>query len=204
MSPHIIRWLSQIRDLTKQQRRRQRQRQKAIGLVSETTTLHVHQAFLYISLPSLRDYNSFFQHGNGNAINSTISVWTRVRPPFFSCNLNSLLLSNWATWNNREMVWKDAESIFQRRFHGRRRCRIVLKVSISGHVQPCVKQKCLRSFTSNKTKNKMNYEKLLGWQVFKSRSQSVSIFLKFVHPRHLPGEGGGGTWVNFSLGMCHW
>ena len=102
------------------------------------------------------------------------------------------------------------ESIFQRRFHGRRRCRIVLKVPISGHVrspghvQPCVKQKCLRSFTSNKTKNKMNYEKLLGWQVFKSRSQSVSIFLKFVHPRHLPGEGGGGTWVNFSLGMCHW
>ena len=168
------------------------------ALVSETTTLHVLHAFLYISLPSLRDYNSFFQHGNGNAINSTISVWTRVRPPFFSCNLNSLLLSNWATWNNREMVWKDAESIFQRRFHGRRRCRIVLKVPISGHVrsaghvQPCVKQKCLRSFTSNKTKNKMNHEKLLGWQVFKSRSQSVSIFLKFVHPRHLPGEEGGG------------
>ena len=158
----------------------------------------MHHAFLYISLPSLHDCNSFFDHRNGNTINSTISVWTRVRAPFFSSNWNSLLLSNWATWNNREMVWKDAESIFQRRFHGRRRCRIVLKVPISGHVQPCVKQKCLRSFTSNKTKNKMNYEKLLGWQVFKLQSQSVSIFLKFVHPRHFPGGGrGGGTWVNF-------
>ena len=30
---------------------------KAIGLISKTTTLHVHHAFLYISLPSLHDYN---------------------------------------------------------------------------------------------------------------------------------------------------
>ena len=30
---------------------------KAIGLISKTTTLHVHHALLYISLPSLHDYN---------------------------------------------------------------------------------------------------------------------------------------------------
>ena len=30
---------------------------KAIGLVSKTTTLRVHHAFLYISFPSLHDYN---------------------------------------------------------------------------------------------------------------------------------------------------
>ena len=30
---------------------------KAIGLITKTTTLHVHHAFLYISLPSLRDYD---------------------------------------------------------------------------------------------------------------------------------------------------
>ena len=30
---------------------------KAIGLISKTTTLHVHHAFLYIPLPSLPDYN---------------------------------------------------------------------------------------------------------------------------------------------------
>ena len=45
-----------VRDLTLG-RRRQRQRQKAIALVSKTTTLLVHHAFLYISLPSLHDYN---------------------------------------------------------------------------------------------------------------------------------------------------
>ena len=54
-----------------------------------------------------------------------ISVWTRVRPPLFSSNINSLLSSNWANWDNREMVWKDAEAIFQWAFHGRCRCRIV-------------------------------------------------------------------------------
>ena len=30
---------------------------KAKGLIGKTTTLHVHHAFLYISLPSLHDYN---------------------------------------------------------------------------------------------------------------------------------------------------
>ena len=30
---------------------------KAIGKISKTTTLHVHQAFLYIFLPSLHDYD---------------------------------------------------------------------------------------------------------------------------------------------------
>ena len=45
------------RDLTKLRRRRQRQRQRAIGLVSKKTTLLVHHVFLYISWPSLHDYN---------------------------------------------------------------------------------------------------------------------------------------------------
>ena len=30
---------------------------KAIGLISKTTTLHVHHAFLYISLPSSHEHN---------------------------------------------------------------------------------------------------------------------------------------------------
>jgi len=30
---------------------------KAIGLISKTTVLHLHHAFLYISLPSLHDYD---------------------------------------------------------------------------------------------------------------------------------------------------
>ena len=46
-----------IRDLTKPRRRRQRERQKTIGLLSKTKTLHAHHAFLYISLPSLHNYD---------------------------------------------------------------------------------------------------------------------------------------------------
>ena len=115
-----------IRDLTKLRRRRQLQ--KAIGLVSKTTILHEHHAFLYISLPSLHDYDvkwpNFFEDRNGKAIKSAISVWTLARPPLFSSTINSLLLSNWATWDNREMVCKDAESISPRSFHERSRCRI--------------------------------------------------------------------------------
>ena len=44
------------RDLTKPRRRRQRERQKTIGLMSKTTNLHVHHAFLYISLPCLHNH----------------------------------------------------------------------------------------------------------------------------------------------------
>ena len=51
---------------------------------------------------------------SGKAVNSTISVWTRVRPPLFSSNINSLLLSNWATCDNCETVWKDAECRFRK------------------------------------------------------------------------------------------
>ena len=65
------------------------------------------------------------EDGYGKAIISTISVWTWALPSLFSANINSLLLNNWATLKNCEMVWKNAESIFQGRFHGRRRCRIV-------------------------------------------------------------------------------
>ena len=106
-------------------RQGQQQHQKAIGhgLASKTTTLQEHHAFLYIYLPSLHDYNVkwpnfkfFFQDWKSKAINSTISVWTWVHPPLFSSNINSLLLSNLATWDNGKMIWKDAESIFQQGF----------------------------------------------------------------------------------------
>ena len=45
------------RDLSKLRRRRQRQRQSPIGLISQKATLLVHHVFLYISWPSLHDYN---------------------------------------------------------------------------------------------------------------------------------------------------
>ena len=45
------------RELKTRRRRPQRERQKTIGLMSKTTALHVHHAFLYICLPSLHDYD---------------------------------------------------------------------------------------------------------------------------------------------------
>ena len=59
------------RDLTKLRMRRQRERQKTIGLMSKTTTLHVHHAFFYISLSSLHNYDvkwpilRSLENGNG-------------------------------------------------------------------------------------------------------------------------------------------
>ena len=128
LPPSPIRRPLSTRDLTKPRRRRQREHQKTIGLMSKTTTLHVHHAFLYISLPSLH-YNdvkwpsfkfTWERQRQGDNINS---VRTWVRSPLFSSSQNALLLSNGANWDNREKVFKnDAKSVFQRRFHGRRRC----------------------------------------------------------------------------------
>ena len=65
LSRKTFRWRSaNIRDLTKLRRRLRRRygdsnvKKPTIGLVRKTTTLHVHNAFLYcnISLPSVHDY----------------------------------------------------------------------------------------------------------------------------------------------------
>ena len=45
------------RDLKIQRHERQQERQKTIGLISKTTTSHVHHTFLYISFPFLHDYD---------------------------------------------------------------------------------------------------------------------------------------------------
>ena len=104
----------------------------AIGLKSKTTILHVHHAFfLYISLLSLHNQDASWPNFK--------FTWERKRQgdkfyhlcqnsgavPSLQLQPNSLLLSNWAPWNNREKKWKDATTVFQRRLHGRRRCRIV-------------------------------------------------------------------------------
>ena len=55
-----VRVLLNIRDLTKPRQRRKREHQKAISLNernNDSATLHVHHAFLYVSLPSLQNYD---------------------------------------------------------------------------------------------------------------------------------------------------
>ena len=57
---------------------------KAIGWIVETTTLHVHHAFLYTSLPSLQDYdgkmpNFTFYDGRKQATAKfSLSFWTWI------------------------------------------------------------------------------------------------------------------------------
>ena len=80
---------------------------------------------------------SLLGNGNGKAINSTISVWTRVRSLLFSSNPNSLPLSNRAPRDNREKKMKGCEVFFQRRFHERRRCRIVRSLLPILVIQKC-------------------------------------------------------------------
>ena len=78
------------RDLTKPRRRGQReQRQKAIGLMSKATNVHVHHAFLHISLPFLHN------HGVKWPISFEFT-WVRERQDdrFYHLCLNSCAVSS--------------------------------------------------------------------------------------------------------------
>ena len=44
----VLLYAKSIRELEQRQRRREREREKAIGLISKTTTLHVHHAFSFL------------------------------------------------------------------------------------------------------------------------------------------------------------
>jgi len=60
---------------------------KAIGLISKTTTLHVHHTFLYISLPALHDYD-----GKMPILSRFVEdVNVRQRLSFFPLNFDTVL-----------------------------------------------------------------------------------------------------------------
>ena len=88
---------------------------KAVSLISNTTVLHVHHAFFYISYPSLHNYNvkwpnfelTWERERQGNKL-YYLSCWTRTRSPLFSSKLTSLLSSNWMTLYKSKKVSKDA------------------------------------------------------------------------------------------------
>ena len=110
---------------------------KAVSLISNTTTLHVHHDFLFIFFPSLHNYNvkwrnfelTWDRERQGDQL-YYLSGWTRTRSPLFSSKLTSLLSSNWVTLYKGKKVSKDAKSIFQRRFHWRRCCQMVRSLVI--------------------------------------------------------------------------
>ena len=81
---------------------------KVIGLISKTTTLHVHHAFLYISLPSLHDYDvkmpNFTIYGEHEQVTFLSLSKLETRPqeinsseirPHFTFSVN---------WNKRDKV----------------------------------------------------------------------------------------------------
>ena len=82
---------------------------KAIGLLRKTTTLRVHHAFLYISLPSLHDYdvkmpNCMFHGGRKQATTNLSLSLSKLEcgPQEINSRESRLHLPFSANWNKRD------------------------------------------------------------------------------------------------------
>ena len=91
--------------------------------------MHAKQAFLYISLPSLHDYDVKLPSSISPFVED---VDTGQRPSFsfpelqfsllkFNCWKLCQHLTNWTIWNKRDKVWSSANSLFKWSFRNRRR-----------------------------------------------------------------------------------
>ena len=122
---------------------------KAIGLISKTTTLHVHHAFLYILLSSLHDCDVKMQHsvalfatmlqrcvtlkivvanrlvmGNANKRRRIFRSLSKLESSPQEINYREIRLyfTFSVNWNKRDKVWIKAHSFEKWRFRRRRRC----------------------------------------------------------------------------------
>ena len=136
--------------------------------------MHVHHAFLSISLLSLHNCHmkwpncKFTLEQEHKVINSTISVWTQAWAQVFTSTLNSLLLSNRMTWDDCKIVSKDVMSIFQRHFHEHHHSHH-FKVSNSWMV--CTLQK-------------LTTQPILKWRIAKQAfNKMTNIYLKALEHR---------------------
>ena len=127
-------------------------KKKHYGQISKATTLHVHHAFLYISLPLLHDYDvrvSNFTFCRGREHKTTTSISfpeLSYNPLEFNSRKICQHLTNWTSWNNHNKVWSSATSLFKWRFGSRRRrCWLssLLLNSLSLH-----RLGCLSDYTS--------------------------------------------------------
>ena len=104
---------------------------KAIGLISKTTILHVHHAFLYISLLSLHDYDvkmpnfTLTEEVHKRRRNFLSLSELEYGSEEFTFRRVNLRLKKLVTWSNRDEDWKNANSLFQRLFLCRRCPRIL-------------------------------------------------------------------------------
>ena len=99
-------------------------RSLSLGLDSfgKTTTLHVYQAFFYISLPSLHDYNvkvPDFTFCRGRERRQWLSFsFAELWYSLLEFNSTEICqhLTNWTSWNKRDKVWSSANSLIELRF----------------------------------------------------------------------------------------
>ena len=86
----------------------------------------MHQAFLYLSLPSLHDYDvklpnfTFCREREHKTTTSFFFFWTLIQSFKIDLQKNSPTL-NWTKWNKCDKVWSRAYSLFKWRFRSRRR-----------------------------------------------------------------------------------
>ena len=91
---------------------------KAIGLISKTTVLHLHHDFLYISLPSLHDYDvkmpnfTMYKESAQATTKFPLSFWTWIWFLGFNFRKVRLHLTKLVTWSNGDEDWKNANSLF--------------------------------------------------------------------------------------------
>ena len=97
----------------------------------------MHHAFLYISLPSLHDYdvkmpNFTMYRGSTQATTKFPLSLSELGYSSWEFNLRRvrLHLTKLVTWSYRDEDWKNANSLFQRRFLCRRRPRILRSLLI--------------------------------------------------------------------------
>ena len=90
---------------------------KAIGLLRKTTTLHVHHAFLYISLPSLHDYEmkmpncKFMEDVNDKRWWISFSLFKLdCGPQETNSREICLHVPFSANWNKHDKDWKNGNS----------------------------------------------------------------------------------------------
>ena len=91
---------------------------KPIGLLSKTTTLHVHHAFLYISLLSLHDYDVKMPNFTFNGVRKQATTFLSLSK--LECGLQEinsreirLHLTFSGNWNKLDRVFKKSEFILK-------------------------------------------------------------------------------------------
>ena len=97
-----------------------RDSKKAIRLISKTKTLHVNHAFLYISLPSLHNYNvkvpkfTFGRRQEHKTTTFYFFSWTLIQP--IRIQLQKQYYYHWTKqtrWKKGDKVWSSPNSLFK-------------------------------------------------------------------------------------------